>query len=77
MEYAPITLADKLARFHEHWSPRVVAQINDYQFKLVKLQGDFVWHSHPETDEAFLLLEGELEIEFRDGKVTLHSATCT
>ena len=71
MNYTPITLAEKLARIQEHWSPRVVAQLNDYQFKLAKLQGEFVWHSHPETDEAFLVLEGELDIEFRDGKVTL------
>jgi mannose-6-phosphate isomerase-like protein (cupin superfamily) len=63
----------KLAQFSEHWSPRVVAELNDYQFKVVKLQGDFVWHSHPDTDEAFLVIDGEMEIGFRDGVVTLRA----
>jgi mannose-6-phosphate isomerase-like protein (cupin superfamily) len=66
-----INLADKLATFSEHWSPRVVAELNDYQFKLVKLQGEFVWHDHQDTDEAFLVIEGEMEIGFRDRTVTL------
>lgn len=67
-----INFNEKLARFDAHWSPRIIAQMNDYHFKLVKLQGEFVWHSHAETDEVFILLEGELTIEFRDGSVTLH-----
>ena len=67
-----INFQDKLGRFTEHWSPRIIAQMNDYHFKLAKLQGDFVWHRHVETDEVFILLEGELTIEFRDGTVTLH-----
>ena len=66
-----INLAEKLAQFSEHWSPRVVAELNDYQFKVVKLQGEFVWHTHQETDEAFLVLAGQMEIGFRDGAVTL------
>ena len=66
-----INLADKLSLFTEHWSPRVVAELNDYQFKLVKLQGEFVWHGHVDTDEAFLVLDGEMEIGFRDRTVTL------
>ena len=66
-----INLLDKLARFTEQWSPRVVAEMNDYQFKLVKLQGEFVWHDHADTDEAFLVLDGEMEIGFRDRTVTL------
>ena len=70
---APINLAAKLAQFSEHWSPRVVAEMNDYQFKVVKLQGDFVWHSHPDTDEAFVVIDGEMEIGFRDGAVTLRA----
>ena len=70
---APINLAAKLAQFSEHWSPRVVAELNDYQFKVVKLQGDFVWHSHPDTDEAFIVIDGEMEIGFRDGAVTLRA----
>jgi mannose-6-phosphate isomerase-like protein (cupin superfamily) len=67
----PINLRQKLALFTEHWSPRVVAELNDYQFKLVKLQGEFVWHDHKDTDEAFLVLDGEMEIGFRDRTVTL------
>ncbi len=71
MEYSSINFAEKLGKFSEFWSPRVVAEMNDYQFKLVKVQGEFVWHDHPDTDEVFIVLEGELDIEFRDGKVTL------
>ena len=67
----PINLLEKLALFTEHWSPRVVAELNDYQFKLVKLQGEFVWQAHTDTDEAFLVLEGEMEIGFRDRTVAL------
>jgi len=70
---ASINLAEKLAQFSEHWSPRIVAELNDYQFKVVKLQGDFVWHSHPDTDEAFIVIDGEMEIGFRDGAVTLRA----
>jgi mannose-6-phosphate isomerase-like protein (cupin superfamily) len=66
-----INLAEKLTRFTEQWSPKIIAQMNDYQFKVVKLQGDFVWHSHADTDETFIVLEGELGIDFRDGPVTL------
>ena len=69
MNYAPINFADKLGKIREQWSPRVVAEMNDYQFKLVKLQGEFVWHQHGDTDEAFVVLGGEMEIEFRDGTV--------
>ncbi|HWB50323.1 MAG TPA: cupin domain-containing protein [Stellaceae bacterium] len=71
MAYAPINLHDKLGLIHDQWQPRVVAEMNDYQFKLVKLEGDFVWHDHQETDETFLVLDGELRIDFRDGAVTL------
>ena len=68
---ASIDLRAKSALIGELWSPRVVAELNDYQFKVVRIQGDFVWHDHPETDEAFLVLEGELRIDFRDGAVTI------
>jgi mannose-6-phosphate isomerase-like protein (cupin superfamily) len=71
MRYQPINLSEKLARFTEHWSPRVVAQMNDYQFKLVKLQGEFVWHKHDDTDEVFFVVDGAMAIEFRDGRVDL------
>ena len=66
-----INLSDKLRLFSDQWSPKIIAQIDDYQFKLAKLQGDFVWHSHPETDEVFIVLEGQLRIDFRDGSTTL------
>ena len=66
-----IKFKEKLAKITDHWSPRVIAELNDYQFKLAKIQGDFIWHSHPETDEAFIVLEGSLVIEFRDGRVEL------
>jgi mannose-6-phosphate isomerase-like protein (cupin superfamily) len=66
-----VSLLQKIELISEQWSPRVVAELNDYQFKVVRIQGDFVWHDHPETDEAFLVLEGELRIDFRDGAVRL------
>lgn len=68
-----INFIEKLAKVSEHWSPRVIAEMNDYQFKLVKLQGEFVWHEHKDTDEAFLVLEGEMEVGFRDRTVTVRS----
>jgi mannose-6-phosphate isomerase-like protein (cupin superfamily) len=71
MGYRSINLQQKLGLIHDQWQPRVVAEMNDYQFKLVKLDGDFIWHDHQDTDETFIVLEGELRIEFRDGAVTL------
>jgi mannose-6-phosphate isomerase-like protein (cupin superfamily) len=71
MEYSAINFRDKLDLFREQWQPKVVAELNDYQFKVVRLEGDFIWHSHGETDEAFIVLEGELRIDFRDGAVSL------
>ena len=71
MDAAAINLADKLAQFAAHWSPRVIAEMNDYQFKLVKMQGEFVWHSHAHTDEVFLVVHGQMEIGFRDRDVLL------
>ena len=71
--YPSINFAEKLAKFSEHWSPRVVAEMNDYQFKLVKLKGEFVWHKHDDTDEVFIVVDGEMVIEFRDGEVKLKS----
>ena len=73
MSYAAINLAEKLGRFAEHWSPRIVARMNDYHFKLVKIQGEFVWHAHADTDEVFIVLEGEMTIGFRDGEVRLRA----
>lgn len=68
----PINLKDKLSKFSGHWSPKIIAQMNDYHFKVVKVLGEFVWHDHPETDEVFLVLEGRLDIHFRDGVLTLN-----
>ena len=73
MDSKVVNLSDKLAKFSEHWSPRVIAEMNDYQFKLVKLQGEFVWHDHPDTDEVFLVVEGEMQIGFRDREVTVRA----
>ena len=66
-----INLQAKLSGFSEHWSPRVVAEMNDYQFKLAKILGEFVWHAHEETDEVFIVLSGEMTLEFRDRAVPL------
>ncbi len=66
-----VNLAAKLARIHEHWSPKIVAELNGQQVKLVKLQGDFVWHQHDAEDELFLVLGGRLTMEFRDRAVVL------
>lgn len=71
MANRPIDLGEKLASFSEQWSPKVVARLNDYEIKVVKLQGEFVWHTHDDTDELFLVLDGELTIQLRDGDVTL------
>jgi Mannose-6-phosphate isomerase len=67
-----INFADKFSRFTEQWQPKIIAQMNDYQFKLVRVAGEFVWHSHADTDEVFIVLDGDVRIDFRDGAVTLH-----
>ena len=71
--HRPINLAEKLAAFTEHWQPRTVAEFNGQDVMVVKAQGEFVWHKHDETDDLFLVLRGELEIELRDGSVTLRA----
>ncbi|HKO55980.1 MAG TPA: cupin domain-containing protein [Thermoanaerobaculia bacterium] len=73
MTYSPISFAQKFARFSERFQPKVIAQMNDYQFKLARVEGEFVWHKHDDTDETFVVLEGELTISFRDGSVTLRA----
>ena len=73
MKHNTINFNDKFAKFSEHWSPRVIAEMNDYQFKLAKVAGEFVWHQHADTDEVFVVIAGELTIEFRDGKVELNT----
>ena len=66
-----VNLAEKLAAFDEHFSPRIVGYLNDYKLMVVKARGEFVWHSHPETDDFFLVLEGRLTIQLRDRDVEL------
>ena len=62
MEYRAINFVQKLGLFHEQWYPKVIAEMNDYQFKIVKLEGDFIWHDHKDTNETFIVLEGMLRI---------------
>ena len=71
MTYQSINFHQKFRLFNEQWQPKVVAEMNNYQFKVVKLQGDFIWHDHKDTDETFIVIEGELRIDFRDGAVTI------
>ena len=71
MNYTSINLKEKLSKFSEHWSPKIVAQLNDYHLKLAKVQGEFVWHDYPDTDEVFIVVQGHLDILFRDGEVSL------
>ncbi len=71
--YQATNFQSKLQLFSEQWKPKIIAQMNDYHLKLVKIQGQFVWHSHAETDEVFIVVNGSMEIEFHDGKVTLNS----
>ena len=73
MQYEPISFSGKFAKFTEQWKPKVIAQMNDYQFKIVKILGDFVWHDHADTDETFIVLEGELRIDLRDGPVVVRA----
>ena len=66
-----INLKEKYLKFTKHWSPRIIAEMNDYQFKLAKIKGEFVWHDHKHTDETFIVIEGEMSLKFRDGEVKL------
>jgi mannose-6-phosphate isomerase-like protein (cupin superfamily) len=66
-----VNLSEKLSLFSDYWAPRAIAQLNDYEVKLVKVHGDFVWHSHAETDELFLVLRGKLRIDLRDEAIEL------
>jgi mannose-6-phosphate isomerase-like protein (cupin superfamily) len=71
MSYEAINFRRKFGLFDEQWQPKVIAEMNDYQFKLVKLKGDFILRDHKDTDETFIVLEGDLRIDFRDGAVRL------
>lgn len=69
--YRAINFESKFERLKEQWSPRIVAEMNDYQFKVVRVEGDFIWHHHADTDETFIVLDGHLRIDFKDGAVDL------
>lgn len=69
----PINIEHKLSLITEQWQPKVITEMNDYQFKVVKILGDFVWHAHPETDEVFIVIDGVLTIYFRDGEVAVNA----
>ena len=62
-----VNFREKLSKFSEQWTPKVIAEMNEYQFKLVKIEGVFVWHEHQDTDEAFIVIEGSMRIDFDDG----------
>lgn len=66
-----INLEEKFALFNEHWTPKIISELNDYQIKIVKVEGDFVWHDHSNTDEFFLVIEGTLFIEFEEETMEL------
>ena len=70
---SPVNFTEKFALFNEQWTPKVIAQMNDYHFKLVRLQGEFVWHEHTDTDETFIVLEGTLVIDFKHGSLSLNA----
>lgn len=73
MENPVINFNEKFNQFSAHWSPKVIAEMNDYQFKLAKVEGEFVWHTHEDTDEVFIVIEGTLTIEFREFSITLNA----
>ncbi len=70
-KHQSINLASKFELLAEQWQPRVIAELNDYQFKVVRVEGDFIWHEHSDTDEAFFVLEGHLRIDLPDASVHL------
>ena len=71
MKYKAINFSEKLGKFSDQCQARIIAEMNDYQFKLVKIQGEFVWHEHDDTDEVFIVLEGGMAIEFRNDRVKM------
>lgn len=73
MHYSPISFKEKLKKFNDHWAPKVIAEMNDYQFKLVKFKGEFVRHKHVNTDETFIVIEGSMKIQFDNDILDLHA----
>ena len=66
-----VNVSEKFTLIKEQWAPKIIAQLNEYHFKIAKIQGEFVWHSHPETDEVFLVVDGEMIIHLREGELKL------
>jgi len=66
-----INFKEKYSKFTKHWSPRIIGEMNNYQFKLAKIEGEFIWHGHKDTDETFIVIEGEMILKFRDSEVKL------
>ncbi len=73
MPQSVINFANKFSKFNDLWSPRIIAQMNDYHFKLARIQGEFIWHSHPETDEVFIVIQGSMQIHLREEVVQLNA----
>ncbi len=71
MTVQKVNIDEKLSLFNEHWAPKTIGRLNDYELKIAKVQGDFVWHQHDDTDEVFLVLDGELTIDTPDGEIVL------
>jgi mannose-6-phosphate isomerase-like protein (cupin superfamily) len=66
-----INVLEKFGKFQTQWTPKVIAEMNDYQFKIARIEGEFIWHHHADTDEVFIIIEGEMVLRFRDGDVAL------
>ena len=71
MKTKKININKKLKKFSDHWSPKVIAEMNDYQFKLAKIKGEFIWHEHKDTDEVFIVIDGRMQIEFQNETIEL------
>jgi mannose-6-phosphate isomerase-like protein (cupin superfamily) len=72
MKIEKINFQEKFGKIRQPWTPKIIAQMNDIQFKLVKVEGHFIWHDHKDTDEVFMVLDGQLRIDYRDGSITLN-----
>ncbi len=77
MNYKSISFRQKFGLFDEQWTPKVIAEMNNYRFKVVKLQGDFVWHDHKDTDGTFIVVEGDLRIDFRMARSMFRRGRCS
>ena len=72
----PINFKDKFGKFDDHWTPKILTQFDDYYIKAAKMKGEFVWHSHSDIDELFIVISGTLKILFRDGEVSISAGEC-